>query len=73
MDHEDSIDMEADGRPYCHNESFQDFGNPSGSMPLERPWGYGQEDYHGGDLNNYPGEFSHERGKRLVNSWGVNH
>eukprot|EP00250_Pteridium_aquilinum_P019301 c24385_g1_i2 orf=369-5060(+) len=77
MDHEESMDMDGDGGfngayGVCHNESLQDAGNPTGGMPLERPWGYGQEEYTGGNPNNYPGEFSQERGKDTVNSWGVN-
>lgn len=73
VDREEFIDTEADGEPYgvCHNEVFEHTGNPASSMALERPWGYGQEEYFSEDVDNHsnvPGEFSQERGKDAVNS-----
>ncbi|KAI5056550.1 hypothetical protein GOP47_0028368 [Adiantum capillus-veneris] len=69
--HEESMEVEGVGgcnEPYGH--SFQYSANPSGSMPLERPWGY-KEEYHNEDCSNYSGEFPQERVHNTSTSWGV--
>ncbi|MCO5554600.1 hypothetical protein L7F22_008131 [Adiantum nelumboides] len=73
MDREEPMEMEAvEGFNEQFGPPFQDSGTTSGSVPLERPWGYGQEEYPSGYPSNHPGNFSQDRAKDPTNSRGVN-
>ncbi|MCO5590540.1 hypothetical protein L7F22_044511 [Adiantum nelumboides] len=71
MTHEEPMEVEGvEGHNGQHGPPFQESENASGSMPLERPWGYKQE-HQKGDCNTYSGEFSQRRVDDTSNSWGV--
>ncbi|KAH7424123.1 hypothetical protein KP509_12G091000 [Ceratopteris richardii] len=71
MDQETSTEVLDGGQNAMYGSPYQDTGNSSGSMPLEKPWGYGQQ-YPNGDPNNYSANVPQEGVNDTFNSWGAN-